>query len=83
MMTEEQTFEALIRTPFQTVFLYCTIDCRAGDEIGKKHEAYLIENGWTLLQFQQEVLDRRIGLDTVKLADGVWREQFRQGLVDR
>jgi len=79
--TEDETFEALKKTPFRTVFLHCTQFVGAGEAVGILYQDYLSLNGWTIKEFQQEVFDRKIALSLNDLRDPKWRDKFRDGLI--
>jgi len=76
MKSEEDTFNALRRISFTQAFLHATGDIRLGDSVGMRHKDWLAANGWTLQEFQDEVMARNIPLAIHLVTDPEWRARF-------
>lgn len=76
MKSEEDTFNALRRISFAQAFLYVTEHIRLGESVGMRHKDWLLANGWTLQEFQDEVVARQVPLSVHLITDPEWRERF-------
>jgi len=81
MMTEDDTFNALKRTPFIRLFIMCiNHGVQIGDDIIYENLPLILANGWGEEEFRQKVILEahldNISMDISLVNDSEWRSNL-------